>query len=95
MNESDQTFRVDAVFAGQDPQPYIHTSVEANIVIQKIQHALVIPVKSVMNGDSVKVKDGGKISTVPVKIGVRTLDEAEILSGLDERSEVVTASSDK
>lgn len=95
MNEADQTFRVDAVFTGKDAQPYIHTSVEANIVIQKIQHALVIPVKSVMNGDSVKVKDRSKIRAIPVKIGVRTLDEAEILSGLDEHSEVVASSSDK
>jgi hypothetical protein len=48
-----------------------------------------------MNGDSVKVKDGSKIRAVAVKIGVRTLDEAQVLGGLDERSEVVTASSDK
>jgi multidrug resistance efflux pump len=95
MNEADQTFRVDAVFTGKDAQTYIHTSVEANIVIQTIQHALVVPVKSVMNGDSVKVKDGSKIRAVAVKIGVRTLDEAQVLGGLDERSEVVTASSDK
>ncbi len=95
MNESDQTFRVDAVFTGQDTQPYIHTSVEANIVIQKKRQVLVIPSKSIMNGDSVKVKDGRKISAVPVKIGVHTLDEAEIISGLDEHSEVVVSASDK
>ncbi|HEY9000765.1 MAG TPA: HlyD family efflux transporter periplasmic adaptor subunit [Mucilaginibacter sp.] len=95
MNEADQTFRVDAVFTGQDKQPYIHTSVEANIVIQKKQQALVIPVKSILNGDSVKIKDGNKVKAVPVKVGIHTLDEAEILSGLDEHSEVVESSSDK
>lgn len=95
MNEADQTFRVDAVFIGKDIQPYIHTSVEANIVIQKIKQALVIPVKSVLIGDSVKVKNGSKIRAIPVKIGVRTLDEAEVLSGLDEHSEVVASSPGK
>ncbi|MBV8389268.1 MAG: efflux RND transporter periplasmic adaptor subunit [Mucilaginibacter sp.] len=95
MNEADQTFRVDAIFTGHDKQPFIHTSVEANIVIQKKQHALVIPVKSILTGDSVKIKDGGKIKAIPVKIGIHTLDEAEILSGLNEQSEVVESSSDK
>jgi multidrug efflux pump subunit AcrA (membrane-fusion protein) len=95
MNEADQTFRVDAIFTGQDTQPYIHTSIEANIVIQKKKQALVIPIKSVLNGDSVKVKEGNRIKTTPVKIGIHTLDEAEILSGLGEHSEVVESSSDK
>ncbi|MDO3628062.1 efflux RND transporter periplasmic adaptor subunit [Mucilaginibacter sp. BT774] len=95
MNEADQTFRVDAIFTGQDAQSYIHTSVEANIVIQKKQQALVIPVKSILNGDSVKVKDGGRIKAVSVKIGIHTLDEAEILEGLTEHSEVVESPSGK
>jgi len=95
MNEADQTFRADAVFTGDDVQPYIHTSVEANIVIQKKLHVLVIPVKSILNDDSVKVKEGNKIKTVPVKIGIHTLDEVEILSGLDEHSEIVESSTDK
>jgi len=95
MNEADQTFRVDAIFMENGAQPYIHTSVEANIVIKKQQQALVIPVKFILNGDSVKIKDGNKIKAVPVKIGVHTLDEAEILSGLDENSEVVETLSDK
>lgn len=95
MNEADQTFRVDAVFTGKDTQPYIHTSVEANIVIQKKNGVLVIPIKSVLNGNSVKVKDGSNVKVVPVKVGIHTLDEAEILEGLTERSEVVESSSDK
>jgi len=95
MNEADQTFRVDAVFAGQNAQPFIHTSVEANIVIEKKQQALVIRVKSILNGDSVRIKYGSKIKAVPVKIGIHTLDEVEIVSGIDEHSEVVESSSDK
>jgi len=95
MNEADQTFRVEATFTEQNVHAFIHTSVEANIVIEKKQQALVIPIKSILNGDSVKIKDGDKIKAVPVKIGIHTLDEAEIVSGIDEHSEVVESSSDK
>ena len=90
MNEADQTFRVDAVFTDDDAKSFIHTSVEANIIIKKKQQALVIPTNALLNGDSVKVKKDGKIVTVPVKTGIHTLDEIEIINGLDENSEVVT-----
>lgn len=89
MNEADQTFRADAVFTGNDSQPYIHTSVEANIIIQRKQQVLVIPSKVLLSGDSVKVMQGGHVKSIAVKTGIRTLDEAEVLSGLDEASEVV------
>ena len=35
MNEQDQTFRVDALFTGQTAISFIHTSIEANIVVLK------------------------------------------------------------
>ncbi|MGZ3752189.1 MAG: efflux RND transporter periplasmic adaptor subunit [Mucilaginibacter sp.] len=89
MNEADQTFRVDAVFADNQNQPYIHTSVEANIIIQRKQQSLVIPSQVLLNGDSVKVKQDGKEKTIAVKTGIHTLDEVEILSGLDEHSDLV------
>ena len=95
MNEADQTFRVDAVFTDDDAKSYIHTSVEANIIIKKKQQALVIPTNALLNGDSVKVKKDGKIVTVPVKTGIYTLDEIEIINGLDENSEVVTPAAGK
>lgn len=88
MNEADQTFRVDAVFTEKGAQSYIHTSVEANIVIQKKQQALVIPLKYILGGDSVKIRDGNKTKVIAVRIGIHTMDEAEIISGLNERTEV-------
>ncbi|MGN6640400.1 MAG: efflux RND transporter periplasmic adaptor subunit [Mucilaginibacter sp.] len=92
MNEADQTFRVDAVFTDNENQSYIHTSVEANIIIQRKQQALVIPSNVLLTGDSVKVKEDGHIKTIAVKTGIHTLDEAEILSGLNEQSDVVVPS---
>lgn len=95
MNEADQTFRVDAIFTEEDAQSYIHTSVEANIIIRKKRHALIIPNSALLSGDSVKVKKNGKTTTVAVKTGIHTLDEVEILNGLDERTEIVMPSAVK
>jgi len=89
MNEADQTFRVDAVFTGDDKQSFIHTSVEANIIIQKKQQALVIPSQTLLTGDSVKVKQEGKAKTIHVSVGIRTLNDVEILNGLNEQSDIV------
>ena len=89
MNEVDQTFRVDAVFTDSVALPFVHTSVEANIVISTKKNALVIPRAAFVSDDSVQVKEKGETKTVFVKAGIRTLDDVEIIQGLDESSEVV------
>lgn len=95
MNEADQTFRVDAAFTEDEKQSYIHTSIEANIIIRKKQSALVIPNHALLSGDSVMVKSNDKITSIQVKTGIRTLNEVEVLEGLDEGSEVVIPSTGK
>lgn len=90
MNEADQTFRVDAAFIAAEQQPYIHSSVEANIIIQHKQHSLVIPRQLLLNGDSLMIKQNGKVKTIAVKTGIRTLNEVEILNGLDDNADIVT-----
>jgi HlyD family secretion protein len=92
MNEADQTFRADAIFKDSTQQPFIHSSVEANIIVQKKQNAFVIPRKALLPEDSVHVKLDGKIKTIAVKTGIRTLDDVEVLSGLDESAEVIVPS---
>ena len=89
MNESDQTFRVDAAFTNNLQQPFIHSSVEANIIIQKKNNALIIPRKAMIGRDSVQIQQNGKAKTIAVKTGIQTLNDIEILSGLDESSEVI------
>lgn len=89
MNESDQTFRVDAQFSDTTIQPYIHSSVEANIIIRQKQQALIIPKEALNTGDSVLAIQHSRRKTIPVQTGIRTLDQVEILQGLDESAEVV------
>ena len=92
MNPADQTFRVDAEFVSAPPSQFIYSSVEANIVIQKKDNALVIPRKMLLSGDSVIVKTDGDLKSIAVKTGIVTLDDAEIISGIDEKTEVVDPS---
>ncbi|MBS1596973.1 MAG: HlyD family efflux transporter periplasmic adaptor subunit [Bacteroidetes bacterium] len=89
MNETDQTFRVDAVFLDNTDQHYIHSSVEANIIIQKKNNVLVVPRQALVSDDSVQVKESGKIKTVAVKTGIHTLNDVEIIEGLNESSSIV------
>lgn len=89
MNEADQTFRADAVFTVSAQQPYIHSSVEANIIIQKKEHVLLVPKKALLPNDSIRLLRNGRITTVALKTGIRNIDEVEVLSGLDASSQIV------
>ncbi|AEV98266.1 hypothetical protein A4D02_23100 [Niastella koreensis] len=89
MNELDQTFRVDAQFSDTTLQPYIHSSVEANIIIRKKQQVLIIPKEALNAGDSVLVKQQSKRKTIPVQTGIRTLDQVEVLQGIDESTAII------
>ena len=89
MNEVDQTFRVDATFEDSTRYPFIHSSVEANIIIQRKNSALVIPRNALVNEDHVTILENGKQRTIQVKLGIQTLDEVEVLEGLSENSTIV------
>lgn len=89
MNEIDQTFRVDAHFTKIPEESFIHSSIEANIVVQKKNMALVIPRDAMTGKDSVWVRVNGKQKKVGVRTGVSTLDYVEILSGIDEKTAVL------
>lgn len=89
MNEIDQTFRVDARFSRLPEEPFIHSSIEANIIVQKKSRALVIPRAALAGEDSVWTNTGGKQSKVGVRTGIATIDYVEILSGIDENTEVL------
>lgn len=89
MNEADQTFRVDAEFTGDMPQPFIHGSVEANIIIQVRPAARVLQRTAMADDDSVWVLDKGKEKKVAVQTGITSPEYVEIIDGLDENSIVL------
>jgi multidrug efflux pump subunit AcrA (membrane-fusion protein) len=89
MNEQDQTFRVDALFT-QNPGPsFIHSSVEANIIVQKKNNALVLPRNALTGTDSVWIQEKKNRKKTGIRTGITTLDYVEIIAGLDERTPVV------
>jgi len=83
MNEADQTFSVDARFTGGAEPAYIHSSVEANIIVAKKANCLTIPLNVLLNGDSIRVQENGRVVTRAVKTGIRTNNEVEIIGGAD------------
>lgn len=89
MNEVDQTFRVDATFEDSTQYPFIHSSVEANIIIQRKNSVLVIPRNTLVSEDHVTILENGKQRSIQVRLGIQTLDEAEVLDGLSENSTIV------
>lgn len=92
MNEIDQTFRVDARFIQQPDQPFIHSSTEANIIVQKKKNALVLPRDAMTANDSVWIQYEGKEKKIGLRTGISTLDYVEILSGIDEKTAVLIIS---
>lgn len=89
MNEQDQTFRVDANFAKQSPSSFIHSSVEANIIVQKKKNALVLPRNALVANDSIWIQQNGNKKKMGIKAGITTLDYVEIIAGVDEKTAVL------
>jgi len=89
MNEADQTFRVDAQFAQLPEQSFIHSSVEANIIVQTKNKALVLPRTAFINNDTVLILIKGKETKARVQTGISTLDYVEVLWGIDEKTPVL------
>lgn len=89
MNEADQTFRVEAEFIKLPSASFIHSSIEANIIIQKKPGCLVLPADVLINKDSVWVKTGNGKKKVAVQRGITTLENVEIISGITEHTPVL------
>ncbi len=89
MNEQDQTFRIDALFSKQAAPAFIHSSVEANIIVQRKIKALVLPRSALAGNDSVWIQQKGNKTKKGIQTGITTLDYVEVIAGLDERTPVL------
>jgi multidrug efflux pump subunit AcrA (membrane-fusion protein) len=67
---------------------------EMNIVTGTHENALLVPTRALLV-DQALVVNGGIVHARTVKVGFRTLDFAEALSGLEEGSSVIMADQDK
>lgn len=83
-NDRSQTFKLEAEFIQTPKALYAGLSGEANIIISTKKNALVIPKAYLTNESTVKTDEG----FVSVKTGLESLDQVEILSGIDENTAI-------
>lgn len=84
-----QSLRVDASLEEALPGWFSGLAVEANIILQRKEHALVLPKALLLEGDSVWVATDGGDRKVKIRKGIETMEEVEILEGLTDQSELV------
>lgn len=89
LNKAEQSFRVDAVFEEALPFSMYGLNIEANIVINERQKAMVIPRKALLHGDSVQVKENGSLAMVKIKKGAEDKDYVQVLEGLGPSAQII------
>ncbi|MBA4301784.1 MAG: RND transporter [Cyclobacterium sp.] len=86
MNSLSKSFTIEAVFTKAPPRLYPNLTLEANIVTQIKAETLVIP-RSYLWLDNQVITENG--DTIPVKVGIKTYQFAEILEGVDEKTPLI------
>jgi HlyD family secretion protein len=86
MNERTKTFTVEAEFVNAPPALYPNLTMEANIIIQVKQDVLTLPRTYIINENYVVNENG---DTIPVRIGIKDYQKAEILEGVKETDKLV------
>ncbi|TAE21047.1 MAG: HlyD family efflux transporter periplasmic adaptor subunit [Cytophagales bacterium] len=89
LNRTDQSFRVDAEFTGEQPASYYGLTVEANLIISQRKHVLTVPKSYVIGTDSVWVEQDGKKQKVRFQKGAENFDMVEVRGGLSAGSKVI------
>lgn len=84
-DQRSQTFKVEAVFDKAPETLYPGLAGEANIIVATKENTLIIPLEYLMKNNQVNTPEG----PIQVTVGAKNLREVEILSGLDEHSEIL------
>jgi HlyD family secretion protein len=83
VDRRQQSVRADAEINESLPGWFSGLALEANIIIRKKDQALVIPKSKLLEGDSVVIQSEEGDRKIKVTTGIETLDEIEIIEGLD------------
>ena len=89
MNSNDQSFRVDADFVDDPGLQFINASVEANIILQTKENALVVPRQAIRAGDEVMIKTSTGNKSVKITKGLMNMESVEVLSGITDQDDLV------
>lgn len=83
VDRRQQAVRADATLNEDLPGWFSGLALEANIIIRKKDQAIVIPKSKLLPGDSVIIQSDEGSKKIKVTKGIETLDEVEIVEGLD------------
>ena len=86
MNERSKTVTVEAAFVKQPPSLYPNLTLEANIILQVKEDALILPRKYIIE-DRFVIKENG--DTLTIKVGLKDYLNAEILEGVGEKDVLI------
>lgn len=86
MNERTKTFTVEAVFTKAPPSLFPNLTLEANIILEVKKDVLTLP-RSFILDDQFVLRENG--DTIPIRIGIKDYQKAEILEGISEADKLV------
>jgi len=89
VDRKQQALRVDAELKDTLPGAFSGLALEANIIIRQKDKAVVIPKSSLLPGDTVIIKTDDGEKKIKVVKGIETLDEVEVVEGLDTSKLIV------
>lgn len=91
INKQQQSVRVDAKLDESLPGLFSGLALEANIIIAEKEKAIVIPKNLLLPGDSVLIETEDGKQKVKVQPGIETLDEVEIIKGIDSTNRLIVS----
>ncbi len=89
FNETSQSYKVEARFVKEVPGVISGTQLQANIITNRKENAILIPHVFVAPGNKVLVKKGDKIDTAVITTGIVSDEWIEVLSGLSATDRIV------
>lgn len=89
FNEQTQSYRVEARFVKEVPGIISGTQLQANIVTNRKENAILIPLIYVSPGNKVVLKKGDKMDTTVITTGITSDEWVEVLSGVSATDKLV------
>ena len=89
FNETSQSYKVEARFLKEMPGLISGTQLQANIVVNKKDNAMLIPHIYMIGPDKVLVRHDKKIDTTTITTGIVSDEWIEVLSGLQAGDKIV------
>lgn len=86
MDSNTKSFTIEAVFTKTPPRLFPNLTLEANIILEVNENALIIP-RTYLIDDQFVLGESG--DTIPVKVGIRNYQFAEILEGISSTTKII------